>query len=71
MKISGEFRVVAEDKTVACLRSIFSTVRKLGCDILQIFAATPDQSSPVLLAINALVWELRPSSLPPDRRPPR
>jgi transposase len=50
MKISGAFRTLAGAKTFACLRSIVSTARKQGCDILQILAATPDQITQALLA---------------------
>ena len=50
MKISGAFRTLAGAKTFACLRSIVSTARKQGCDILQTLAVTPDQISQALLA---------------------
>lgn len=50
MKISGAFRTLAGAKNFACLRSIVSTARKQGCEILQILAASPDQISQALLA---------------------
>jgi transposase len=50
MKISGAFRTLAGAKNFACLRSIVSTARKQGCDILQILAATPDQITQALLS---------------------
>jgi transposase len=49
MKISGAFRTLAGAKSFACLRSIVSTARKQGYDILQILAATPDALSLALL----------------------
>jgi transposase len=49
MKISGAFRTLAGAKNFACLRSIVSTARKQGYDILQILAATPDAVSQALL----------------------
>ena len=41
MKISGAFRTLAGARNFACLRSIVSTARKQGCEILQTLAATP------------------------------
>ena len=41
MKISGGFRTMAGARTFACLRSVISTARKQGCNILQTLAATP------------------------------
>jgi transposase len=49
MKISGAFRTFAGAKDFACLRSIVSTARKQGCDILQIIAANPDNLTKALL----------------------
>jgi transposase len=50
MKISGAFRTLAGTRNCACLRSIVSTARKQGCEILQILAASPDQITQALLA---------------------
>ena len=50
MKISGAFRTLAGARNFACLRSIVSTARKQGCEILQTLAARPDQISQALLA---------------------
>ena len=41
MKISGGFRTMAGARTFACLRSVISTARKQGWNILQTLAATP------------------------------
>ena len=41
MKISGGFRTMAGARTFACLRSVISTARKQGRNILQTLAATP------------------------------
>ena len=49
MKISGAFRTLDGAKHFACLRSIVSTARKQGYDILQTLAATPDTVSQALL----------------------
>lgn len=49
MKISGAFRTLAGAKNFACLRSIVSTARKQGYDILQTLAATPDALTLALL----------------------
>lgn len=49
MKISGAFRTLAGAKHFACLRSILSTARKQGYDILQTLAASPDALSLALL----------------------
>jgi transposase len=49
MKISGAFRTLAGAKNFACLRSIVSTARKQGYDILQTLAATPDAISQAIL----------------------
>ncbi len=49
MKISGAFRTPAGARHFACLRSILSTARKQGYDILQTLAATPDAVSLALV----------------------
>ena len=49
MKISGAFRTPDGARHFACLRSILSTARKQGYDILQTLAATPDAISQALL----------------------
>ncbi|HKH81588.1 MAG TPA: transposase, partial [Methylovirgula sp.] len=41
MKISGGFRTMAGARAFACLRSVISTARKQGWNILQTLAATP------------------------------
>ena len=41
MKISGGFRTMAGARTFACLRSVISTARKQGWNILHTLAATP------------------------------
>ena len=41
MKISGGFRTMAGARTFACLRSVISTARKQGWNILQTLAASP------------------------------
>jgi transposase len=41
MKISGGFRTMAGARTFACLRSVISTARKQGSNILHTLAATP------------------------------
>jgi len=43
MKISGSFRTLAGAQIFARLRSVVSTARKHGCNILQILTATPPQ----------------------------
>jgi len=49
MKISGAFRTLVGAKHFACLRSILSTARKQGYDILQTLAATPDAVTQAIL----------------------
>jgi transposase len=49
MKISGAFRTLDGARHFACLRSIVSTARKQGYDILQTLAATPDATSQAIL----------------------
>ena len=41
MKISGGFRTMAGARTFACIRSVISTARKQGWNILHTLAATP------------------------------
>jgi transposase len=41
MKISGGFRTMAGARTFACIRSVISTARKQGWNILQTLAANP------------------------------
>ncbi len=41
MKISGAFRTMAGARTFACLRSVVSTARKQGWNILQTLTANP------------------------------
>ena len=48
MKISGSFRTLEGAQTFACLRSVVSTARKQGCNILQILTAAPSQIMPAL-----------------------
>jgi transposase len=43
MKISGSFRTLEGAQTFASLRSVVSTARKHGCNILHILTATPAQ----------------------------
>jgi transposase len=43
MKISGAFRTMAGARTFACLRSVLSTARKQGWNILQTLVASPAQ----------------------------
>ena len=43
MKISGSFRTLAGARDFGCLRSIVSTARKQGCNILHTLAADPVQ----------------------------
>ena len=43
MKISGSFRTLAGAQNFARLRSVVSTARKHGCNILQILTASPAQ----------------------------
>ncbi len=50
MKISGSFRTLEGAQTFATLRSIVSTARKQGCNILQILTAAP---SHIILALAA------------------
>jgi transposase len=49
MKISGAFRTLDGARHFACLRSIVSTARKHGYDVLQTLAASPDTVSQALL----------------------
>lgn len=49
MKISGSFRTLQGAQDFARLRSIVSTARKQGCNILQILAASPSQIETALL----------------------
>jgi transposase len=49
MKISGAFRTLPGAKHFAGLRSILSTARKQGCDILPTLAATSHDISRTLL----------------------
>jgi transposase len=49
MKISGSFRTLDGAQIFACLRSVVSTARKQGCNILQTLAAPP---SKIMLAMN-------------------
>ena len=46
MKISGSFRTLEGAQIFARLRSVVSTARKHGCNILQILTASPDQHHP-------------------------
>ena len=46
MKISGSFRTLEGAQIFATLRSIVSTARKHGCNILRTLAARPDQVMP-------------------------
>src|SRR5271168_5152878 len=48
MKISGSFRTLEGAQTFASLRSVVSTARKHGCNILQILTAAPSQIMPAL-----------------------
>jgi transposase len=48
MKISGAFRTLQGAKDFACLRSVVSTARKQGCNILETLAATPGQLATAL-----------------------
>ena len=48
MKISGSFRTLEGAQIFASLRSVVSTARKQGCNILQTLAAQPLQ---VMLAL--------------------
>jgi transposase len=50
MKISGGFRTMAGARTVARIRSVISTARKQGLNILQTLAANPAALSQTLLA---------------------
>jgi transposase len=50
MKISGSFRTFDGAQIFARLRSVVSTVRKQGCNILQTLAAAP---SNIMLALTA------------------
>ncbi len=43
MKISGSFRTLEGAQIFARLRSVVSTARKHGCNILQILTTTPAQ----------------------------
>ena len=49
-KISGCFRTLDGAQTFACLRSVVSTARKQGANILQILAASPSQIALALFA---------------------
>jgi hypothetical protein len=48
MKISGAFRTLQGAQDFACLRSVVSTARKQGCNILQTLAASPNQVAAAL-----------------------
>jgi hypothetical protein len=48
MKISGSFRTLDGAQIFARLRSVVSTARKHGCNILQTLAACPTQIRLVL-----------------------
>ena len=50
MKISGSFRTLDGAQILASLRSVVSTARKRGCNILQILTAAPSQ---IMLALTA------------------
>jgi transposase len=50
MKISGSFRTLDGAQIFARLRSVVSTARKQGCNILQTLAAAP---SDIMLALTA------------------
>jgi len=50
MKISGSFRTLDGAQIFARLRSVVSTARKHGCNILQTLAAPPSQVMPTLIA---------------------
>jgi transposase len=50
MKISGSFRTLDGAQIFACLRSVVSTARKHGCNILQTLAASPGQ---IMLTLTA------------------
>jgi len=50
MKISGSFRTLAGAQIFARLRSVLSTARKHGRNILQILTASPDQIIQALVA---------------------
>jgi transposase len=50
MKISGSFRTVDGAQIFARLRSVVSTARRQGCNILQTIAASPSQ---IMLALTA------------------
>jgi len=43
MKISGSFRTLEGAQIFALLRSVVSTARKQGFNILQILTATPEE----------------------------
>ena len=50
MKISGSFRTLAGAQIFARLRSVISTARKHGRNILQILTTSPDQIMQALVA---------------------
>jgi hypothetical protein len=50
MKISGSFRTLDGAQIFARLRSVVSTARKQGCNILQTIAASQSQ---IMLALTA------------------
>jgi transposase len=50
MKISGSFRTLDGAQIFARLRSVVSTARKQGCNILQTLTAAPSQ---IMLALTA------------------
>jgi len=50
MKISGSFRTLQGAQIFANLRSIVSTARKQGYNILQILTAAPSQTMSALTA---------------------
>ena len=58
MKISGAFRTFAGAKAFARLRSIVSTARKQGYNILQILAASPSQTPSRNGPLKPKAWEL-------------
>jgi transposase len=58
MKISGSFRTLEGAQIFATLRSVVSTARKRGLNILQILTATQDQLT-LALAPSPTAWELR------------
>ena len=57
MKISGSFRTLAGAQIFATLRSIVSTARKHGCNILRILAVRLDRITHAF-AVQPTAWEL-------------